>query len=186
VPPIAVNGEWVFNIPAGVAKNIRPRSKLPNFGYGHYKITFRTSGPRVSGIRYSPFLYLDQTSSGGPFNELDIPELFGSQSPTTMSISTYKGSDPNNAYNYFESSINFEDGQTHTWEFNYLPDKLEFYVDGVLQYWTDPNNPYTAKMIPCIADPPMYLYILVDARQGNLTTQDWTFYLNQIEYQALS
>jgi len=174
-PPTAVNGEWVFNFPANSNKNIVAKTVAANFGYGHYKITFRTSGPRVSGVDYCPFLYLDQRATGGSYNELDIPELFGSHTSTTMSISTFKGTITNSAYRYWNSAINFEDGATHTWEFNYWEKRIEFYVDGQLSFaWDD--DPVT----PHFANPPMILYLGAYGKGTN--TVAWTWYVSQIEY----
>jgi hypothetical protein len=175
--PSVVNGTWIFQFPAGTEKLIHARS-VALFGYGHYKITFRTSGPRQPDIDYYVFLYNDQTGSGGPYNELDIPELFGSHTSTTMSISTYRDSITNNVYQYWQSTINFEDGQAHTWEFNYLEKRLEFYVDGQFSFaWDD--DPVT----PHFANPPMY--IIIGGRGSGTNTVPWMWYISQIEYQAL-
>lgn len=173
-PPVAQNGEWVFDWPVGVQKGIHARS-IALFGYGHYKITFRTSGPRVPGVNYYLFLFNDQTSSGGPYNELDIPELYGAHTPTTMSISTFKGSITNSAYRYWQSAINFEDGLTHTWEFDYLPTTLRFYIDGQLSFaWEDD------PIAPKFANPPMYL--IIGGNSNGTNTAPWTWYIGEIQY----
>jgi hypothetical protein len=176
--PSVVNGTWIFQFPVGTEKLIHARS-VALFGYGYYKITFRTSGPRQPSVNYYMFLYLDQTASGGPFNELDIPELFGSMGSYQMSISTYKGADANNAYRYWQSAINYEDGLTHTWEFNYLEKHIEFYVDGQLSFTWD-DDPAAPKF----ANPPMYL--IIGGRGSGTNTVPWTWYVSQIEYKALS
>jgi len=173
--PSVVNGTWIFQFPVGIEKLIHARS-IAFFGYGHYKITFRTSGPRQLGINYYIFLFNDQTASGGPYNELDIPELFGGQTSTTMSISTLKESKTNNAYRYWQSAINFEDGLTHTWQFNYLQKRLEFYVDGQLSFTWD-DDPTTPKF----ANPPMYL--IIGGSSSGTNKVSWTWYIHQIEYQ---
>jgi hypothetical protein len=168
-----------------VYHNIRPFSKsLTKFGYGHYKLTFRTSGPRVSGINYCPFLIYDGGS--GRYNEIDVPELFGSMKSRQMSISTYRNSvlvngvppdDPKyKEYVYWDSPNNFEDGAYHTWEWDFsAPDPvtglgtIKFWVDGTLTLtWTSTRT----------AVAPMYLYIMV----AGAGYSPWTFYLTQIEY----
>jgi uncharacterized repeat protein (TIGR02543 family) len=175
--PTVANGEWVFNFPVNSNKNIIARTVATNFGYGTYKITFRTSGPRVSGVNYCPFLYLDNRPTS--YNELDIPELFGTQGSYQMSISTYRDTITNSDYRYWQSAINFEDGLTHTWEFNYQSARIDFYIDGQLSYtWIDSStNPVFAK-------PPMILYLGAYGKGTN--TVAWTWYISQIEYQALS
>jgi hypothetical protein len=177
-PPTVLNGTWIFQFPVGTAKLIHARS-VALFGYGYYKITFRTSGPRQPGVNYYIFLYLDQTASGGPFNELDIPELWGDMGPYQMSISTYKATEANNAYRFWQSSINFEDGATHTWGFNYTEKRLEFYIGDQLSFvWDD--DPVTPKF----ANPPMDL--IIGGRGLGTNTVPWTWYVSQIEYQAPS
>jgi hypothetical protein len=176
--PSVVNGTWIFQFPIGIEKIIQARS-IAMFGYGDYKITFRTSGPRVPGVNYYAFLYKDQTASGGPYNELDIPELFGSGGTYQMSISSYHNTKTANGYKYWTSAINFEDGATHTWSFTYTAKKIDFYIDGQLSFsWTDSTTS------PVFAVPPMILYIGAWGNGANISA--WTWYVSLIEYQPLS
>jgi hypothetical protein len=185
-PPTVSNGEWVFRLVGGAGyQNIRPFSRsLTKFGYGHYKLTFRTSGARVSGANYCPFLIYEGGS--GYYNELDIPELFGSMGSRQMSISTYRNSilvngiPPDESiykeYVYWNSPVNYEDGAYHTWEWDFNPPDpstglglIKFWVDGALALtWTS----------KCTAVTPMYFYMMVAGSPAS----SWTFYLSQIEY----
>jgi hypothetical protein len=192
-PPKVQNGEWIYNLPAGVVTRIVPRSVKENyFGYGHYKVRFRTSGPRVAPNIYSSFFY--HTGASGSYNELDIPELNGAHSSTTMSISTFhnsnldSGGNPidNKDYRYFTSSINFEDTAYHMWEWDWLPSQVRFWVDGIEQD-IDPNDgvgvlPWTSTLI---AEPPTIFYPMSVGPYPSETTPpatSWTLYVDQIEY----
>ncbi len=171
-PPTVANGEWVFSFPDYSNKSIVACS-VAWFGYGTYDITFRTSGPRVPGVGYSVFLYLDTNTS---YNELDIPELFGSLSSYQLSISTFRSTISNTGYRYWNSTINFEDGKTHTWSFKYQPNRIDFYIDNKLSYtWIDSST------APIFALPPMHL--LLGAYGKGTNTTPWTWYVSRIEYQ---
>ena len=173
-PPTVTNGSWAFQFPALTKKLINVHT-VAMFTYGRYQITFRTSGPREPGVNYYVFLYNDQRASGGAYNELDIPELFGSEGSYQMSISTYRDVSTSNSYRYWQSTINFEDGATHTWSFNYQPTRIDFYVDGQLSYtWIDKST------APIFAKPPMLFYVGGNSEGNN--TSAWTWYVSQIEY----
>jgi len=176
--PTAVNGEWVFNIPARSSLSVQAVTKAANFGYGYYSYKFRTSGPLVSGVNYSFFLFLDNRSSGGAYNELDCPEVYGANSPDLLSVTSYEGTINNSNYVYWSTPVNLYDGNVHTCSFTWSHDQIVFYVDGVLSTTITRSSP---KPNFPIADPLMALIFGVFPN-GNQTTP-WTFYISQIEYQ---
>lgn len=183
--PVVENGTWRMTVPKGISRDFRIKSKDDNkFGYGTYKITFKTSGSRVAGVNFSTFFYNDQRPSG-PFNEVDIPECFGNMNINQLSISSYRDTMESNKYVYFTSPINFEDGNYHTWKFIYLPDRYEFYVDNVLaKIWKN-----TDAVPAPIAKPPMKFYPLAVGSMmagGYPPNKDWTVWIDKIEYEPIT
>ena len=166
--PAVVDGTWVFDFPSEGVYIIHAHRREAS-GYGVYKFRIKTSGPRVTGIRYYVHLLW-----GEPLNELDIPELFGAHESNVLSISTFR--DGIGKYWYFTSDELWEDGNYHEWKFVYTAERLEFYLDEALlfSYDEDPNNPVLAK-------PPMYLYVGGNAK--GYQTSGFTFTVDEIEYQ---
>jgi hypothetical protein len=176
-PPIVSGGTWVFDFPLGF-KGIKQAVNLQPSGYGLYTIKFKTSFTRpFKGLAwYSFFLY------GDTKNELDIPELIGSHKSKTMTIVTHRyeeGIEIGYQYWYFDSPINYEDGDWHIMEFKYLANLIEFRVDGIMTKVIEENS-----SSPIFATVPMKLMLGIGS--DGTQTRSFSLIIDQIEYHVPS
>jgi hypothetical protein len=146
VPPSVNSGTWVFDFPANTAKTCIAYSMINQhyWGYGTYELNFKMSGHKPDSQRY--YLYLIMNVPDPNYKEIDMFEKNYSEQRESWSVYKY-GYD---AYNYYTSSINYEDGAYHTWRCDYTATYVKFYIDDVLQ---DSYIP----VVGAISEPPMEL-----------------------------
>jgi len=166
-PPVALAGEWVFQLPASTLINIYAARKV-QLGYGNYKLRFRTSGARNPGTNYLIFLYNET-----PHNELAL-NMIGNYGGNQIAVGVNRSGVSRDWT--ITSPIAWEDGAYHVLEFNYTANLLEVKLDGITVF-TQNENP-SAPFLPL---PNMTLII---GANGNGTNNPFTFYVDEMDYTA--
>lgn len=175
--PDVVNGEWVMKIKANGGHDFFQAFRKEAVGYGRYRVKFRVSGANVSGVNWCPWL-LYQDGNDAHYNELDLPEIWGSRSPKNLSVCLYRNT-PNVWYKIWDAVNSYADGQYHEFKFDYLPDGITFWIDDVLEgHWIDhiPD--------PCcgFGDNKKRLIFYWGGWGTNNTSKDWLLYTKELQY----
>lgn len=128
------------------------------YGYGRYEVVMRASS--APGVVSSFFTHTGEYR-GDPHDEVDI-ELLG-RTPRSIHLNYFNagGSDAANVDLWFDAS----EGE-HLYAFEWLPDSIIWYVDGVKVREVD-NRTATVK-VPTTAS-----RVLVNTWVGNRQTEEW-------------
>jgi beta-glucanase (GH16 family) len=140
------DGRLYLKIPANSLDGAEIKSARGDYQYGSY--TVRMKAPPASDTYLAPFLWAEPNFH----SEIDI-EVHNDSSRTTF-FNTYEGPkiDPPDTIQQEVVTLPFDPSAGfHDYRFDYTPDSVKFYVDGV-HYWT------VAKRIP-----PSPMFFLVNA-----------------------
>ena len=165
--PLVSDGTWILNFPANTEKYIIPESRQL-FGYGTYECRFKMSGPKPNSQRY--YFYLIRNQPSPDYGELDMFEV--NYYEQRQSVSNYNGSEINAIGEYYQGTVDYEDGVWHTWKFEYFPTQEKAYIDEILQY--------IFQRTEYIPKPPMEL--LIGGYSDGTGAYDFTMTIDWIKY----
>ena len=166
--PTANGGTWIFHYPASTETFILPMTEQ-KFQYGSYEARIKMSGPKPNSQRYY-FYLIDNNGAGSTYGELDMFEV--NYWEQRESVSNYRGFSAKGEY--YTPTINYDDGQWHTWKFIFTPTVERIYIDNILQYTITETNP---KIFP---EYPMNLKI--GGYNNGSVNQDFTLWVDWIKY----
>jgi beta-glucanase (GH16 family) len=125
------------NCPDGCSDQPYASGELRTNGFYHYgTYTVEMKAVSSSGVVSSFFIYTDSWDDGNPHDEIDI-EILG-KDPTKMQINYFaNGTGGHEAVIDlgFDASADF-----HIFTIIWMPDTIEWYVDGVLKHAEDGSN----------------------------------------------
>lgn len=187
--PIASGGYWNFTISVGTAA-IKQANYANMTGYGLYTIRMKVPYPPQSGVNWFVFLY----GNWGDYNpnqmELDFAEVYGSMPANTGYSITFwtNGTQVEKEgigywfINTTAKGISYDDGNFHTYVYNYTPTDLTASIDGVkiFDWQTDCINK-TDQGMPI---PPMRFMIGMDANGSQASSA--SMLIDFITYDALN
>jgi hypothetical protein len=206
-PQILGDGTWTEFFAKGTHHFYQIYHKdINKFSYGHYKITFQTSGPRDPGVNFGTFFYYGGSDPAGysyDYNELDIPEVQGPDGQNGHNdvdwcvYSNIRKIDVDNRvtgktypigkaglYDYFTLPYSVAGGP-HIFEFDWLSTGLKFWMDGTLcDTWTTNDAGYDGTTGGAYKStmpyPPMLFYPF--GASGTPQNGDYWVKVLQIEY----
>ena len=127
---LVVKKEQNPDVPFSIAEAVTRRS----YGYGRYEAVLQPS--RGSGLVTAFFTYTGP-HAGDPHDEVDI-EFLG-KDPSKVHFN-YWHRGQKGAYATFDLPFDASE-DPHLYTFEWLPNRITWYVDGVPYYWTEENDP---------------------------------------------